>query len=91
MSPFNQKKAIEDWLEKREKKEFEDLKRDVKHKEKLVKIKRKTEVAKTRTKLAKARTKLAEARTKRRTVLGLPMRKVRQTRVLSRKARIRLI
>lgn len=93
MAIFVRKKkgTIEALLEKKQKADLKQWKEGEARKKKLVTIKRKTEIAEAKTKLTKARTKLARAKAKRRTVLGLPIKKVRQTRVLSRKSRIRLV
>ena len=95
MTFFGRKKkgTVETLLEKKQKAELKEWKKEEARREKLAKIRAGTEVAEAEAKKYKAEAKRARAKrvAKRRTVLGLPMRKVRQTRVLSRKSRIRMI
>jgi len=87
----NKKGTIETLLEKKQKAELKQWKKEEARRKKLAKIRAETEVAEAEAKKRRAEAKRKRAGAKRRTVLGLPMRKVRQTRVLSRKSRIRMI
>lgn len=85
------KGTIETLLEKKQKAELKEWKKREERKKKLAKTREKTEVALAEGRKRRAEVRVERIKARRETVLGLPLRKVRQTRVLSRKARIRLI